>query len=429
MKTTSESFALSKDWKILFSSEGPHSHFFGYYCQHPLSTDGRFLLAHRTQYDARELVEGDSAEVGYFSLPGGLWTKLGDTKAFNWQDGSMLQWIPASGNEIVYNILGDDGNPAAIRTDLKNTKRVPLEKPVYALHPSGNWALGVNVSRIAECRPSYGYRDKGMESGRWKGFLPEGDGLFHIDLSSGKSSLLLETAKLAEETSCEFPADARHFIQNPIWNPSGTRFVALHRYTMGSSFRSRLFSADSEGQNIHFFQDASLYSHAAWKNDKEFVIWSNPGTSFSSRYLTQQNLKSRPLVFLRFLLKPVRQMIRGNSRSMQRALGFGYYLFEDQSNQKTPVGRGLLSIDGHPGFARGGGILITDTYQDKKSFRRLIDFDMETGKSETIGKFFSPFNNCGFRCDLHPRVSADGKTISVDSAHTGRRQIYVLQRR
>lgn len=428
MNKLSVTFELSKDWNILFSSEGPASHFFGYYCHYPLSSNGRFLLAHRTPYDARDLVKGDSAEIGYFSLPEGEWTKVGETKAFNWQDGSMLQWIPGSVEEIVYNVLGDDGYPAAIRTDLNNTKRVLLEKPVYTLHPSGDWALGVNVSRIAECRPSYGYRDSTQESKRWKGSLPEGDGLFRIDLSSGKSSLLLETAKLVAEADFQFPEGAWHFIQNPIWNPSGTRFVALHRYMTGSSFRSRLFTADYKGEKIRVYPDAALYSHAKWRNDEEFVIWSNPGKSLTSRYLTRSGPKSLFLNLIRWGLTPLSRIVKGNPRSRQRLLGYGYFLFNDRIGKSRPLAHGSITIDGHPGFACEGRLMVTDTYQDEELYRHLIAYDLQTDKAEKIAKFVSPFNNCGYRCDLHPRTSGDGSIVSFDSAHTERRQIYLMAR-
>ena len=54
-------------------------------------------------------------------------------------------------------------------------------------------------------------------------------------------------------------------------------------------------------------------------------------------------------------------------------------------------------------------------------------YEMASGRRVDIGKFYSPpeLRN-ELRCDLHPRWSRDGLKVSIDSAHTGERQIYVL---
>jgi hypothetical protein len=52
---------------------------------------------------------------------------------------------------------------------------------------------------------------------------------------------------------------------------------------------------------------------------------------------------------------------------------------------------------------------------------------MATGKRIDIGRFYSPPSLEGpLRCDLHPRWSRDGRRLSIDSAHTGERQIYSI---
>ncbi|MBC7289368.1 MAG: hypothetical protein H5T86_15270, partial [Armatimonadetes bacterium] len=44
-----------------------------------------------------------------------------------------------------------------------------------------------------------------------------------------------------------------------------------------------------------------------------------------------------------------------------------------------------------------------------------------------IGRFFSPPELSGeIRCDLHPRWNRAGDKVCIDSAHTGVRQMYVL---
>ena len=48
---------------------------------------------------------------------------------------------------------------------------------------------------------------------------------------------------------------------------------------------------------------------------------------------------------------------------------------------------------------------------------------------ETLGTFrheTAPGSSGDVRCDLHPRWSPDGKIVTVDSIHDGRRAIYQL---
>ena len=50
-----------------------------------------------------------------------------------------------------------------------------------------------------------------------------------------------------------------------------------------------------------------------------------------------------------------------------------------------------------------------------------------TGRRIELGSFHSPEEYTGeWRCDLHPRSSPDGRLVSIDSAHRGGRQIYLL---
>jgi hypothetical protein len=70
--------------------------------------------------------------------------------------------------------------------------------------------------------------------------------------------------------------------------------------------------------------------------------------------------------------------------------------------------------------------MLTDSYADAKGYRNLLLFDCERRKHLVLGCFHSPFNCCGYRADLHPRFSRDEKTVVIDSAHSGRHQIYVF---
>lgn len=69
--------------------------------------------------------------------------------------------------------------------------------------------------------------------------------------------------------------------------------------------------------------------------------------------------------------------------------------------------------------------MLTDSYADKEDYRNLLLYDCNNRKHIVFGRFHSPFNCCGYRADLHPRFSRDEKSVIIDSAHSGRHQIYV----
>ena len=54
-------------------------------------------------------------------------------------------------------------------------------------------------------------------------------------------------------------------------------------------------------------------------------------------------------------------------------------------------------------------------------------YDVMSKKTIQLGQFFSTFNSCGWRADLHPRFSHDEKYIIIDSSTHGHHQMYVLK--
>ena len=91
------------------SKEHPvYTGFFFYQCLQFDST-GRYLLAMRVYFDYRPIRPTDRAEIGFIDLKEQYkWTRIGETTAWNWQQGARLQWRPAS-DEIVWNDRSDDG--------------------------------------------------------------------------------------------------------------------------------------------------------------------------------------------------------------------------------------------------------------------------------------------------------------------------------
>jgi hypothetical protein len=85
-------------------TRGPRQHYFGYYNQQQFDPTGRYLLGHECSFIGRMQKPEDAAAVGLVDLAAGSnWLPLAETKAFSWQIGGMLEWLPGSRDRIIHN--------------------------------------------------------------------------------------------------------------------------------------------------------------------------------------------------------------------------------------------------------------------------------------------------------------------------------------
>jgi hypothetical protein len=111
------------------------------------------------------------------------------------------------------------------------------------------------------------------------------------------------------------------------------------------------------------------------------------------------------------------------------AEGDRYYLLDVTTDAREVCCPGRLDRfgDGHPSYSPVGEWVVTDTYPDRGRMRRLLLWRPAMDEVIEVGAFHSPWRYDGpTRCDLHPRWSADGLRISIDSAHEGVRGTYVI---
>jgi hypothetical protein len=85
-------------------TRGPRFHWFGYYDKLQFSADNRFVLSNEVDFEGRSPVADDAIRVGMVDLhDGDRWIELGTTRAWNWQQGCMLQWLPGGSHEVIWN--------------------------------------------------------------------------------------------------------------------------------------------------------------------------------------------------------------------------------------------------------------------------------------------------------------------------------------
>ncbi len=369
-------------------TRGPGHHFFGYYDKCPWDPTGRYVLGLETAFMDRPPTADDRATVGLIDrADGDRWRPLAETRAWNWQQGAMLQWLPSAdgARRIIYNDREGDRFVAVIR-DLDSDEARTLPRPIYAVSRDGRSAVCPSFARLQQTRPGYGYA--GVPDPWADDPAPADDGIWWTDLASGESRLIVSLERIARFDPQPGMAGAKHWFNHLEFGPDDRRFIFLHRWRRPGErgWRTRLFTANPDGTDLHCVADHEMVSHFAWRDPRRILAWAR-----------------------------------------QRDRGDHYYLFTDRTGEREIVGEGVLTVDGHCSYSPDGRWLLTDTYPDAERRRTLILYRLADGKRIDIGRFFAPPELEGeIRCDLHPRWDRDGTQICLDSAHQGARRMYVL---
>ena len=83
-------------------------YFFGYYDLQPFNLSGAYHLAHKSTFMNRLQKKGDVVEFGVINMDNYKYERIGETRAWNFQQGAMLQWNPKEAErEIIYNDIVD----------------------------------------------------------------------------------------------------------------------------------------------------------------------------------------------------------------------------------------------------------------------------------------------------------------------------------
>lgn len=362
--------------------------FFGYFDKYPWDISGRYVLANRAEFMDRQPTADDKLIVGMIDRQdNNKFIQLGDTHAWCWQQGCMLQWLnDDSGTKVIYNDRIGDKFVAQI-VDIVTGEKQTLCRPVYCLSPDGKYALSVNFSRLDKERPGYGYAgciDEFKNENH-----PEKDGIWLIDIENNTAKLIISAEQIAKTFNRPEMNDNKNWFNHLLFSPDSKRFAFLHRWRRDDGWQTtHMFTADVDGQNIYPLNLEDMTSHYTWFDNNKIIAFAN-----------------------------------------QYSGGWDYYEFTDQSDIVRQVGPKVLhGLDGHCSYSLDTKWMLTDTYPDKQSNERsLYLFNNKDRKLFELGKFYAnPNLPTPTRCDLHPNWSRDSTQICFDSIHENTRHIYII---
>ena len=394
--TTSSNAGIDSFPPVRTITQGPKHHWFGYYDKLQFDPTNRLVLSNQVDFEHRTPRPDDVIQVGMVDTANGdRWIELGESRSWGWQQGCMLQWLPGSVEEIIWNDRQGDRFVSHV-LNVKSRKKRTLDSPVYTVASNGKFALSADFARIQVMRPGYGY--VGIRDINQTDVAPKDSGIFKVDLQSGKSELILSLADVAKiPYRGKQLTNVKHYFNHLLVSPDSKRFIGLHRWrkydaskdqTTGG-FITRMITANVDGSDVFVLDPSGYTSHFIWRDPNHVCMWTKPDGKKSA-----------------------------------------FYLFKDKTREVEIVGPNVMKLNGHNTYLPIGNQnwILNDTYPDKNRNQKPYLFHVPSGKRFPLGEFMLPRQYKGeWRCDTHPRSSNDGRTICIDSPHTGSgRQLHLI---
>lgn len=381
-------------------TKGPKHHWFGYYDKLEFDPSNRFVLSNEVDFEMRTPTAEDEIRVGMVDTQDGdRWIELGRSKAWGWQQGCMLQWLPGTESKVIWNDREQDRFVSRIQ-DVQTGETQVIPHPIYSIGGDGKWAVSTSFARVQNMRPGYGY--KGIKDPYEDERHPARSGIWNVNLETGSSELIVSLDTLA---GIPFEGAKLHdrwsWTNHLLMSPDSKRFVFLHRWREFShkderfetnrGWKTRMFVANVDGSDLRLLMPHGMVSHFIWKDPDHVCAWTQP---------------------------------EGEEA--------GFYVYNVHSLEYTRVGAEKMPRDGHNTylpFGNGVDWILNDAYPTKDKRQQIpYLYHVPTDRRFDIGKFHLPPDYKGeWRCDLHPRASNDGRIVAIDSAHGGDgRQVYLL---
>ena len=374
------------NFRIRTLTSPPNHHFFGYYGMPPWNCSETQMVCLESSFHHRLPDPGEKARIGLVDPVTGAFSPLTETSAWNLQQGAMMHWNPVNPDiEIIYNDRSGDELVSVIM-DVNSGIKKQLSRPVSAVARKGSYALSLTYGRLSRLRKVVGYA--GTSDPYTDEAHPEKDGVFLLDLETGKSRLIVSIAEVFEKSVVAHPVLAkRHmWFNHTDINPSSTRFLFLARSRdENRRMDSAMFTVNIDGTDLKLVLPfGSEPSHFGWRNDEEIIAT---------------------------FLFPGEKEIK-------------HVLFRDGEEDFRIVGEDFIIGNGHCTFSPDGRWMATDRTQDESHSQSLWLWDMDLDKGMILACL--PVNERIFlhgdtRCDFHPRWNPSGNKICFDAIDTATR--------
>jgi hypothetical protein len=294
------------------------------------------------------------------------------SNAINLQLGSRVRFIGP--DLIVLNNI-ENGKQITEIWDTKNIVRVKtFNLPFWNWNESKRFFVGLNFANLHNNRPGYGYQGEHR-------FLNE-EVLYSVDLDSGK-----EYVVNANDVSVYLglKENANFYFNHVTFNPSNDQFISILIWDINGVRYLAPFLTDKTFSFFKRIDCDNYFSHHCW---------------------------------LDFDLLLVYARLKGKKNPE-------WLLWNAESGWKE-THKSFQLEDGHPTYSFKTKRLFIDSYPDRYGRMKIYQYDNLKLISKKIIAFSNPRFFGAVRCDLHPRISNNGKDLYCDVPKFNSRKLEVF---
>jgi len=362
-----------------------------YYDVCPWSPSGRYLACLRLPFEDREPAPDDPAWLCIIDLAEGTIRELWETTGWGFQTAAHQQW----GRSDRYLYFNDkrDGRAVGVRLDLESGEAKFLEGPIWQVRPDEKVAICTCLNRGRLTQRGYGVTVRPADELTNTVRAAADDGLFQVDLQTGRQSLLVSLEEVWEVLPDKDDlADAVLYAFHCKYNPQGTRILLVVRARFADGrYCPSLLTCRADGSELR-----AVVGHRLWMRGGHHPIWHPDGR------------------------RVLMNLTPGDE-------GMRFCLIDAETGQvdvllDEPPGTG------HPSISPDERFLLTDVTGEEGSVRtaaiRLVDLadgswrDLCAARSPAVGG--SPL-----RRDAHPVWDRRGRRICFLAAPQGRRRLFI----
>lgn len=373
LRTGKKKVNSSKD---LYCISKPNTHvFFGYYDITPFNSKTDEIIYNN-------LVETENKlHLMKSRFPNADEVEIAETRAWNWQQGCRLRWMPNNDREVVFNDFdGEQYFARILNVDTKEERRIVA--PLYDISPNGKYGLTIDFERLGVKRPGYGYVCRPYVESEHD--LAK-DSIGIVNLETNEVDTILTYQDIASIPGCETSDFKLNYLNHLCFSPSGRQFLFFWLTADTSWHKAYLLVHNLDTHETKLLESNEKVSHYVWEDEDNILCTACDDTR-----------------------------------------KWHYYRYTVSTGKKEALNPEVLNVDGHPSLYTDSQIL-TDTYPNLQGFQRLYICNKNNAGYKQLVEIYS---NCmiegEMRTDLHPRYNKDKGVVCFDSNQNKFRTLMII---